>query len=130
MIDHASITVPDLAAAARFYDAVMAALGVPAVGRSEDWLGYGLRAEAAHLGRCCLSVRRGPAPEAAPGRHWCFKAPRRAAVDAFWRAGCAAGGTDDGAPGLRPHDHPDDDAAFLRDPAGNRIEAVCHEAPA
>ncbi|WP_149536861.1 VOC family protein [Siccirubricoccus phaeus] len=128
MIDHVSITVPDLAAAARFYDAVMAALGVPAVGRSGTWLGYGLRADAAQPGRSYLAIYLGNPPEPDSRRHWCFKAPDRAAVDGFWRAGLAAGGVDDGAPGLRPRYHPHYYAAFLRDPAGNRIEAVCHEA--
>ncbi len=130
MIDHVSITVPDLAAAARFYDPVMAALGVPAVGRDERWLGYGLRADAASPGRSYLSIRLGAEAEAAPGRHWCFKAPGRPAVDAFWQAGLAAGGADDGAPGLRPHYHPHYYAAFLRDPAGNRVGAACHGAEA
>jgi catechol 2,3-dioxygenase-like lactoylglutathione lyase family enzyme len=130
VIDHVSITVPDLAAAARFYDAVMAALGVPVVGRSAAWIGYGLRADAAHPGRSYRSLRAGAPPDEAGGRHCCFKAADRAAVAAFWRAGIAAGGADDGAPGLRPHDHPGYFAAFLRDPAGNRIEAVCHELPA
>jgi catechol 2,3-dioxygenase-like lactoylglutathione lyase family enzyme len=128
VIDHVSITVPDLAAAARFYDAVMAALGVPVVGRSERWIGYGLRADAAHPDRCFLALYAGPAPEPGSRRHWCFKAPDRASVDAFWRAGLVAGGTDDGPPGLRPHYHPHYYGAFLRDPAGNRVEAVCNEA--
>jgi catechol 2,3-dioxygenase-like lactoylglutathione lyase family enzyme len=130
VIDHVSITVPDLAAATRFYDAVMAALGVPAVGRSEGWVGYGLRADAGHPARSYVSVLAGPAPEPGARRHWCFKAPDRAAVDGFWRAGLAAGGADDGPPGPRPHYHADYYAAFLRDPAGNRIEAVCHAGPA
>lgn len=130
MIDHVSITVPDLALAARFYDAAMAALGVPAVGHDAAALRYGERCDAAHPRRSYLTVRPGPAPVAAEGRHWCFKAADRAAVDGFWRAGLAAGGADDGAPGLRPHYHAHYYAAFLRDPAGNRIEAVCHEAPA
>ncbi|MFC7473826.1 VOC family protein [Dankookia sp. GCM10030260] len=130
MIDHVSITVPDLAAATPFYDAVMTALGVPVVGRDAGWLGYGLRADAAHPERCYLSVLAGAAPEPASRRHWCLKAADRAAVDAFWRAGLAAGGADDGAPGLRPHYHAGYYAAFLRDPAGNRIEAVCHAVPA
>jgi catechol 2,3-dioxygenase-like lactoylglutathione lyase family enzyme len=129
VIDHVSMTVPDLVTAARFYDAVMAALGVPGVGRSDDWVGYGLRADAAHPGRSYLSLRAGPRPEPAVGRHWCFKAADRAAVEGFWQAGIAAGGADEGPPGLRPHYHPGYFAAFLRDPAGNRIEAVCHEAP-
>ncbi len=129
MLDHVSITVPDIAAAARFYDAVMAALGVPAVGRDEAWLGYGLRCDGANPGRSYLSIRAGAALGDTTGRHWCFKAPDRGAVDRFWQAGLAAGGTDDGAPGLRPHYHPDYYAAFLRDPGGNRVEAVCHARP-
>ncbi|RAI56279.1 VOC family protein [Roseicella frigidaeris] len=130
MIDHVSITVPDLALAARFYDAVMAALGVPMVGQDGTALRYGERCDAAHPRRSYLTVLPGPASGPAEGRHWCFKAPDRAAVDGFWRAGLAAGGADDGAPGLRPHYHAHYYAAFLRDPAGNRVEAVCHEAPA
>jgi catechol 2,3-dioxygenase-like lactoylglutathione lyase family enzyme len=126
MLDHVSITVPDLAAAERFYDAVMAALGTPKVGADEAWIGYGERCDAAHPERAYLSIRLGPAPEAASGRHWCFKAPNRAAVDAFHRAGLAAGGRDEGAPGLRARYHPHYYAAFLADPAGNRVEAVCH----
>mgnify|MGYP002779674543 CR=1 FL=1 len=126
MLDHVSITAPDLGAAARFYDAVMAALGVPCVGRTDRWVRYGERADAEHPGRCFIALYAGPAPEPASRRHWCFKARDRAAVDAFWRAGL---GADDGAPGLRPHYHAHYYGAFLRDPAGNRIEAVCNEAP-
>jgi catechol 2,3-dioxygenase-like lactoylglutathione lyase family enzyme len=63
---------------------------------------------------------------AADRRHWCFRAPSRAAVDAFHAEGLAHGGTDDGAPGLRPDYHETYYAAFLLDPDGNRIEAVCH----
>ena len=130
MLDHVSITVTDLAAAERFYDAVMAALGVPKVGADEAWLGYGARGDADHPERAYLSIRRGAMPEPAAGRHWCFKAGSRAAVDAFWAAGLAHGGADDGAPGLRVHYHPAYYAAFLRDPGGNRVEAVCHRADA
>ncbi len=129
MLDHVSITVPDLDAAARFYDAVMAAIGVPPVGRDAGWAGYGLRCDAENTGRSYLALRLGALPDDAPGRHWCFKAPSRAAVDAFWHRGIAAGGWDEGGPGLREHYHPHYYAAFLRDPAGNRVEAVCHEAP-
>ena len=128
MIDHVSITVSDLARAERFYDAVMAALGIPKVGSDAAWLGYGERADAAHPERAYLSIRLGPTPEAAAGRHWAFRAPDRAAVEAFWRAGLAAGGADDGAPGPRAQYHPNYVAAFLRDPDGNRVEAVCHRA--
>jgi catechol 2,3-dioxygenase-like lactoylglutathione lyase family enzyme len=112
MLDHVSITVSDIAAAEPFYDAIMKVLGIVKVGRREDWLGY-------------VSIRKGPKPEEAQGRHWCFKAKWRTQVDAFWDAGIAAGGSDDGPPGLRSY-HASYYAAFLRDPDGNRLEAVCH----
>src|SRR3954454_20450118 len=125
MLDHVYITASDMVAAERFYDAVMDALGVVKVGSRADWLGYGERADADHPYRIFIAIRKGPAPQEAYARHWCFKARSRAMVDAFWRAALAAGGTDDGAPGLRRY-HASYYAAFLRDPDGNRIEAVCH----
>lgn len=125
MIDHLSLAVDDLVAAERFYDAVMHALGYPKVRRTEAFLGYGLRASAEHPERAYISIRAGAAGAGQP-IHTCFKAADRAAVDAFFAAGLAAGGTDDGPPGLRPHYHEHYYAAFLKDPAGNRIEAVCH----
>ena len=78
----------------------MKALGVVKVGRRDDWLGYGERADADHPDRVYLAIR-GARPDEAIGRHWCFKAKWRSQVDAFWDAGIAAGGTDDGPPGLR-----------------------------
>ncbi|HEY9453905.1 MAG TPA: VOC family protein [Bradyrhizobium sp.] len=125
MLDHVSITVSDMHAAERFYDAIMKALDVVKVGSRDDWLGYGERARPDHPDLVYLSIRKGVRPEDAFGRHWCFKAARRKQVDAFWGAGIAAGGTSEGAPGLR-HYHPSYYAAFLRDPDGNRVEAVCH----
>ena len=59
-------------------------------------------------------------------RHGCFKAPTREAVRWFFEAGLTHGGQDDGKPGLRPQYHPHYYAAFLIDPSGNRVEAVCH----
>lgn len=128
MLDHVSLTVSDLVRAERFYDAIFAALGVVKVGseHSEAWIGYGLRSDADHPERSYFSVRLGPPPGDAPRRHTCFKAPTRAAVDAFWHAGVHNGGIDLGAPGLR-HYHASYYAAFLYDPDGNRIEAVCHQ---
>jgi catechol 2,3-dioxygenase-like lactoylglutathione lyase family enzyme len=76
MLDHVSITVSDIPAAERFYDAIMKALGVVKVGRRDDWLGYGERARAAYPDRVYLTIRKGPKPEEAYGRHWCFKARR------------------------------------------------------
>ena len=125
MLDHVSITVSDIPAAERFYDAIMKALDVVKVGRREDWLGYGERARAAHPERVYISIRKGVKPEQAPGRHWCFKAKWRTQIDRFWDAGMANGGSDDSLPGLRDY-HASYYAAFLRDPDGNRIEAVCH----
>ncbi len=109
MLDHVSITVSDIAAAERYYDATMKALDVVKVGRRDDWLGYGERARAAYPERVYLTIRKGPKPEEALGRD----------------AGIAAGGRDDGAPGLRNY-HASYYGAFPRDPDGNRIEAVCH----
>jgi catechol 2,3-dioxygenase-like lactoylglutathione lyase family enzyme len=62
----------------------------------------------------------------AAGAHICFRAPDRAAVDAFHTAALACGGRDDGAPGLRPNYHAHYYGAFVLDPDGHRIEAVCH----
>ena len=93
----------------------MAALGVRCVARTDTRAGYGVRATTGTV-----------VPD---NRHWYFRAPSRAAVAAFHEAGIAAGGRDDGPPGLRPAYHPAYYAAFLLDPDGNRIEAVCHRQP-
>ncbi|MCX7304617.1 MAG: VOC family protein [Hyphomicrobiales bacterium] len=65
--------------------------------------------------------------EPGPGRHVAFAARNRAEVDAFHAAAMAAGGRDNGAPGVRAHYHPDYYGAFVLDPDGNNIEAVCHK---
>ena len=96
MLDHVSITVSDMPAAERFYDAIMKALGVVKVGSRDGWLGYGERARAAYPERVYIAIYKGPKPEEGSRRHWCFKAKWRTQVDAFWDAGIAAGGTDDG----------------------------------
>jgi catechol 2,3-dioxygenase-like lactoylglutathione lyase family enzyme len=127
MLDHVSITVSDLGPAGPFYDAVMAALGHPCVRREAAVLGYGIRNRADDDGHGYISVRATGAAIVADRRHWCFRAPSREAVNAFHAAGLAHGGSDDGAPGLRPDYHETYYAAFLLDPDGNRIEAVCHK---
>lgn len=126
VLDHVSIAVPDLAAARPFYDAIMAALGVDKVYDRPDALGYGLRCNAIEDFHSCLAVYAAAAATCDDRRHWCFKASTRAQVRAFHAAGLAHGGRDNGAPGLRPHYHADYYGAFLYDPAGNRVEAVCH----
>ena len=130
MLDHVSVTVSDQARATPFWDAVMAALGVPCVIRHDAMVGYGLRNRSGDDGHTYLSVRASTGSLMADNRHWCFRAPSRTAVDAFHKAGLATGGNCDGAPGLRPDYHPSYYAAFLLDPDRNRVEAVCHRAEA
>src|ERR1700754_2794637 len=115
MLDHVSITVSNIAAAERFYDAIMKVLEVVKVGHRPDWIGYGERARPAHPERVYISIRKGPKPHPDSASHWCFKAKWRTQVDAFGAAGIAAGGSDDGPPGVRDY-HTSYYAAFLRDP--------------
>lgn len=130
MLDHVSITVSDIARAAPFWDAVMAALHCSCVVRNDRQLGYGLRNRPEDDSHSYFSIfsSRGAAL-VADNRHWCFRAPSREAVDAFHAAGVANGGRCDGPPGLRADYHPGYYAAFLHDPDGNRVEAVYHRLP-
>lgn len=128
MLDHVSIPATDIAAAEAFYDAVMAAIGVPKMWGSDTGLGYGERCDGEYPDRTYLSIKLSDAVTPNAQRHWCFKAPDREAVDAFWKAGLDNGGTDDGPPGIREVYHSSYYAAFLIDPSGNRVEAVCHRA--
>jgi catechol 2,3-dioxygenase-like lactoylglutathione lyase family enzyme len=127
MLDHVSISVRDLAAAAPFYDAALGALGHAPLPADGDRLRYGTRNSAEDDGHTYLSVVEG-ADGAGATRHWAFRAITRGQVDAFYAAALAAGGSDDGPPGPRSEYHPDYYAAFVRDLDGNRLEAVCHRA--
>jgi catechol 2,3-dioxygenase-like lactoylglutathione lyase family enzyme len=118
LIDHLQLVVRDLAASRRFYEAVLAVVGVPIGGSADtyfwaDELFVSSADSEAALGR--LTGRH----------HLAFQAKDTATVDAFHKAGLAAGGKDNGAPGERPY-HPGYYAAFLLDPDGNNIEAVYH----
>jgi catechol 2,3-dioxygenase-like lactoylglutathione lyase family enzyme len=128
VLDHVSIAVSDLAAARPFYDAVMATLGVAKVYDRPGALGYGVRCDGIEDFHSCLAVYESASANCDPRCHWCFKATTRTQVAAFHAAGLAHGGRDGGAPGLRPHYHEHYFGAFLFDPSGNRIEAVCHRA--
>ena len=116
----------DLPRAKVFYDAVMPALGHQLRDADADEVGYGLPAPA----RITLWVVRPYNQQPAStgnGSMIAFTAPTRAAVDAFHAAGLAHGGSDEGAPGLRPygaHFY----ACYLRDPDGNKLSAVCETA--
>lgn len=120
MLHHISLGVRDLALAARFYDAALGALGFRRVFEDDDAIGYGLDDGQDLL---CLKLR----PDAAapgPGFHLAFAARSRAAVDTCHASALAAGGEDNGAPGLRPDYGPHYYACFLIDPDGHHIEAV------
>lgn len=119
MIDHVSLALTDLERSRRFYDAALAPLGIVALPSD------GRKASYERDGRDDFTlIRSGTKPDALDGSHTCFSALTREAVRAFHREGLAAGGQDDGAPGLRPQYSPVYYAAFLIDPDGHRVEAV------
>ncbi len=120
MIDHISVGVADLDRAARFYEPTLAALGLARVVMRPATVGFGKS-----YPEFWINLRAGMAkvaPES--GVHICLRAKTTAQVDAFHAAALGAGGTSDGAPGIRPHDRVKYYAAFVIDPDGNRIEAV------
>lgn len=120
MLSHISLGVRDLAAAASFYDAALAALGYARLWTGENGLGYG----APGGGEKLNIFRHDDASPPGRGFHLAFSAPDRSAVDRFHAAALANGGQDDGAPGLRPRYGAQYYAAFVRDPEGHRLEAV------
>ena len=124
MLDHASLGVSDLDRSRRFYDAALRPLGLVRIvdfGRGSD---YG--AAPGSLGVEFTITREIQVRAPAAGAHLCFRAPSRCAVQDFHAAALTAGGQDDGTPGLRPQYHADYYGAFVFDPDGHRIEAVCH----
>jgi catechol 2,3-dioxygenase-like lactoylglutathione lyase family enzyme len=125
LLDHVSIAVNDLRAARPFYDAVMAALGCDKIYDSGEALGYGQRCSALEADQTYCSVYASSPAAADERRHWSFKAQTRAHVLAFHAAALAHGGRCDGAPGLRAQHHGAYYSAFVRDPHGNRLEAIC-----
>lgn len=127
LIDHISITVRDLAAAKPFYRAIFGALGATVAYEQADAMGFGERNRPHDDGHSYLSVFESKQASPDPRRHWSFRASSEAQVRAFHAAGILAGGSDEGAPGLRTY-HPGYYAAFLLDPEGNKVEAVYHHA--
>ncbi|MBL8708443.1 MAG: VOC family protein [Rhodospirillaceae bacterium] len=118
MYDHIGLHVKDLAASTAFYKAVLAPLGL--VLNSSDDSGAGLGPKGASA--LWLYPHKGAK---GPGSHVAFAAPDRKAVDKFHAAGLKAGGKDNGGAGLRVDYSPTYYAAFLIDPDGNNVEAVC-----
>jgi catechol 2,3-dioxygenase-like lactoylglutathione lyase family enzyme len=120
MIDHVSVGVRDLERAARFYELTLAPLGLSRLVTRPATVGFGKS-----YPEFWINLRPGMA--AVPrdsGVHICLRAKSTGEVDAFHAVALHAGGSSDGAPGLRPHDRVRYYAAFIVDLDGNRIEAV------
>lgn len=124
MIDHTGVSVSDYAAARRFYDAAFAAMGGSFLIEVPKQYTGGVAVGGYGRDRPVFWISESGAQT--PTIHIALSADSRAQVDGFHAAALAAGGTDNGAPGLRPHYHPDYYGAFVCDPDGNNIEAVCH----
>ncbi len=118
MIDHVGLEVRDYRRSKDFYSAALAPLGFELAMEFEGRVGGFARD-----GKPWFWIRQG---EPAAGVHVAFTAPDGDSVDAFHAAALGAGGTDNGAPGLRQHYHPTYYAAFVHDPDGNNVEAVHH----
>ena len=122
MIDHLSVGMSDLEQGRRFYDAVMAPLGYRRVNDKIRSSGYGPEEGQDDF----YIVLVGEKGSRVAGSHVALKASSRAAVDGFHAAAMAAGAADDGSPGIWKRYHENYYAAYVLDPDGNRIEAVCH----
>ena len=118
MYDHVGLTVNDVGASVRFYQSALAGLGYALVSRNDQGSGFGPNGSAAFW----LSAGKRPPGS---GAHVAFQASDRAAVDRFHADGLKAGGRYHGRPGVRADYSPNYYAAFLLDPDGNNIEAVC-----
>jgi catechol 2,3-dioxygenase-like lactoylglutathione lyase family enzyme len=117
VIDHVGINVSDLESSKRFYEAALAPLGYEKLMEFPEAVGFGAP------GKPDLWIAtRGKAGTV----HVAIHSGDRAAVDAFHEAAVAAGGTDNGPPGLRPHYHEGYYGAYVLDPDGHNVEAVCH----
>jgi catechol 2,3-dioxygenase-like lactoylglutathione lyase family enzyme len=127
MFAHISVGARDLDEARAFYDAVLAPLGVSlfADDRDAGWLTYRKGRGRPSLEMCL--PRDGNPATVGNGVNVGLLAQDRASVRAAHAAGLDNGGTDEGAPGLRAHYHPDWYGAYLRDPTGNKLCIVCHE---
>jgi catechol 2,3-dioxygenase-like lactoylglutathione lyase family enzyme len=121
VLDHLMLTVRDIARSRDFYAKALAPLGYAVQMEFEQTCAFGPERKP------CFWLKPGESPTRPI--HLAFMARDRPAVDAFHAAALAAGATDNGAPGLREHYHPDYYGGFVIDPDGHNIEAVCHLAP-
>lgn len=119
MFDHVGFGVTQLARSKNFYLQALAPLGVGVAMEGPYGVGLGRQGKP--------SLWLSETHETPAHLHLAFAAASRAEVDAFYGAALAAGGRDNGPPGLRPHYHPNYYAAFVIDPDGHNVEAVCHQ---
>ncbi len=117
MIDHIILGVADVETSKAFYERALAPLGMEIVMAMPDGAGFGKDGKPTFW----VAHRQPSGP-----LHVAFASPDRASVDSFHAAAIAAGGRDNGKPGLRLHYHPSYYGAFVYDPDGNNVEAVCH----
>jgi catechol 2,3-dioxygenase-like lactoylglutathione lyase family enzyme len=122
MLDHVTIGITDVERSKQFYDRALRPLGITRLYAEGEWAaGYGVRPKAFFW--------IGLKAAAQTGAHIAFTAADRATVDRFHEEAIAAGGRDNGVPGIRPHYHANYYGAFVLDPDGHNIEAVCHAPP-
>jgi catechol 2,3-dioxygenase-like lactoylglutathione lyase family enzyme len=126
MIDHTGFAVSDLSSSTAFYAAALQPLGIELLMElTAEQTGAGAHAGFGVADKPFFWIGDHGAPSS--GIHIAFTAASRAQVDQFYHAALKAGGKDNGAPGLRPHYHENYYGAFVLDPDGNNIEAVCHK---
>jgi catechol 2,3-dioxygenase-like lactoylglutathione lyase family enzyme len=119
MLDHVTLGVSDVVRAKAFYDGALRPLGIERLyAEGENFAGYGAN------GKAFFWIGRKEMPQT--GAHVAFAVADRQTVDRFHQAALAVGGRDHGPPGLRPHYHENYYGAFVLDPDGHNIEAVCH----
>ncbi len=118
IIDHIGLGISDYARSLEFYRQALAPLGIELIVEIEGWAGLGRNGKA--------EFWFGPDDQIQRPMHIAFHADDRDAVDAFYQAALGAGGRDNGAPGIRAIYHPDYYGAFVLDPDGHNVEAVCH----
>jgi catechol 2,3-dioxygenase-like lactoylglutathione lyase family enzyme len=128
VIDHIGLAVADMKRAWAFYLNALKPLGIVVIKEvSAEETGGEAHAHFGAGGKPFFSIGTGTKPKG--GAHVAFAARTRAEVDNFYKAALSAGGRDNGPPGPRPHYHATYYGAFIFDPDGNNIEAVCHAAP-
>lgn len=127
MYSHVTLGTADIRRAVAFYDPILAGLGIKRqeADLEKGYAGYAAAPETTPEFWILLPIN-GQAASIGNGVTIAFEAPDRASVDRFHAAALAQGGTDEGAPGLRPHYHADYYGAYLRDPDGNKLCCVCH----